>query len=206
MENEQEKRKMILLDRIHMAPVTMVLIAINVIIFLIETAAGGSRDTEVAVKFGAQYTPFLQQKQYYRLLAAMFLHFGFMHLLFNMYALFNIGPTIERIFGSAKYLMIYLGAGIAGNLLTWFVETKTGTYRLSAGASGAVFGLMGAYLVLALMPSLRDYFNLRNILINIGINVAYGIQNRSINMIAHGGGLIGGAVISFILLLVLGYV
>ncbi|MCR5501797.1 MAG: rhomboid family intramembrane serine protease [Lachnospiraceae bacterium] len=194
---------MILLDRMHAAPVTMVLIAINVLIFLIETAAGGSRDTEVALKFGAQFTPLLKQRQYFRIIASMFLHFGFMHLLFNMYALFNIGPTIERIFGSARYLLIYLGAGIAGNLFTWFLETRTENYRLSAGASGAVFGLMGAYLVLALMPGLKEYFNLSNILINIGINVAYGLQNRHINMAAHGGGLVGGAVISYLLILLL---
>ena len=192
------------LERFNGAPVTLILIAVNVLIFLAETAAGGSENTDVALKFGAQYTPMVRDaKQYYRMFLAMFLHFGVMHILFNMYALYNIGPTIERIFGSGRFLAIYLGAGICGNLLTYYVEMHTENYRISAGASGAVFGLMGAYLVLALMPKLREYFSLTNILINIGINVLYGFRNRSINMVAHLGGLIGGAVISYIILLLL---
>ncbi len=192
------------LERFNGAPVTLILIAVNVLIFIAESAAGGSENTDVALKFGAQYTPLIREgHQYYRMLLSMFLHFGFMHILFNMYALYNIGPTIERIFGSGRFLVIYLGAGICGNLLTYFLETHTENYRISAGASGAVFGLMGAYLVLALLPRLREYFSLTNILINIGINVLYGLRNRSINMAAHLGGLIGGAVVSYIILLLL---
>lgn len=190
---------MISADRLLKAPVTTALIVINIIVFIIETVSGGSDRTDIAIRFGAQYSPFvLEKKQYYRLFTAMFLHFGFIHIMCNMWSLYNIGPTIELVFGKWRYIIIYLGAGLAGNLLTLLIEARRGQFSVSAGASGAVFGLMGAYLVLALLPRFRGYFSLSSILFNIGINVVYGLRARGINMTAHMGGLLGGIVISFL--------
>ncbi len=180
---------------------TYALIGINIIVFIAETAGGGSTDTKVALKFGAQYTPYLEKGQWYRLGTSMFLHFGYIHLLCNMYSLYNLGPALEMFFGIPVFLLLYLISGFAGNILTYAVERRTGRHAISAGASGAVFGLLGSYLVLALWPGIEGV-SLYGILRVLAINAVYTIANRHINGMAHLGGLIGGAVITCILLLV----
>ena len=192
------------MNEILASPATWILIGINIILFIVEERAGGSTDTEVALQFGAQTLPALRRKEYYRLFTAMFLHFGIMHLVCNMYSLYNLGPAIEWIYGWWRFLIIYLGAGICGNLLTWVVESKTGRNGISAGASGAIFGLMGAYIALALIPEIRDHLSIRSIVITLAINVIYGFSSRRINMTAHFGGLIGGFMIAG--MMVLGWV
>ena len=172
--------------------VTTVLIIINVVIFLLETKDGGSTNREVALKYGAQYQPLIRQGQYYRLFTAMFLHFGAYHLLFNMYALSVIGPAVDYVCGPAIFLIVYLGAGLAGNIATMILDEKTGRSSLSAGASGCIFGLLGACFVLAIA---RYGFSLRSILTTLAINLVYGLSSRRINMMSHAGGFVGGAAI-----------
>ena len=116
--------------------VTTLLVVINVALFLLETRDGGSSNTRVALKYGAQYGPYVRKGQYYRLFVSMFLHFGAYHLLFNLYALSVLGPAVEYVCGPAAFLGIYLLSGLAGNILTYVVEKRTGRERISAGASG----------------------------------------------------------------------
>lgn len=104
--------------------VTTILIIINVGIFLLETKDGGSTNRDVALKYGAQYQPLIRQGQYYRLFTAMFLHFGIYHLLFNMYALSEIGPAVDYVCGPVIFLIVYLGAGLAGNIATMVLDEK----------------------------------------------------------------------------------
>ncbi|MBR5115761.1 MAG: rhomboid family intramembrane serine protease, partial [Lachnospiraceae bacterium] len=115
--------------------------------------------------------------------------------------LYNLGPAIERIYGKVRYLMIYLAAGIAGNLTTWYLESRSGDYAISAGASGAIFGLFGAYVALALIPSMRRYLSLRGIVVTLVLNIAYGMTYAGVNMAAHLGGLIGGAAVAAVMIL-----
>ena len=168
------------------------LIIINVVIFLLETKDGGSTNREVALKYGVQYQPLIRQGQYYRLFTAMLLHFGAYHLLFNMYALSVIGPAVDYVCGPAIFLIVYLGAGLAGNIATMILDEKTGRSSLSAGASGCIFGLLGACFVLAIA---RYGFSLRSILTTLAINLVYGLSSRRINMMSHAGGFVGGAAI-----------
>ena len=179
--------------------VTTVLIIINVVIFLLETKDGGSTNREVALKYGAQYQPLIRQGQYYRLFTAMFLHFGAYHLLFNMYALSVIGPAVDYVCGPAIFLIVYLGAGLAGNIATMILDEKTGRSSLSAGASGCIFGLLGACFVLAIA---RYGFSMRSILTTLAINLVYGLSSRRINMMSHAGGFVGGAAIMAVVLAV----
>lgn len=179
---------------------TLVLIAVNVILFLMETIAGGSNRTEVALQFGAQYTPYVKEGQYYRLFTSMFLHFGVYHLLLNMYALSVLGPAVDYVCGPVRFLIIYLLAGVSGNVLTMFIEIKRGRYTISAGASGCVFGLLGACFVLA---AAGYGFSMRSILTTLGINLVYGFSSRQINMAAHAGGFVGGAVVMTVMLALL---
>lgn len=179
---------------------TYVLIGINIVIFLLETAQGGSTNREIALRFGAQYTPYVKRGQWYRLFTSMFLHFGFIHLLCNMYSLSNLGPALESFFRIPLFLVLYLVSGLAGNLLSYYREIRTGQYRLSAGASGAVFGLLGAYLVFAILPGYGGV-SLYGILRVLAINALYAFSNRSINAMAHLGGLIAGIIVTGCLLL-----
>ena len=177
--------------------ITTILIIINVALFLLETGEGGSTNTDVALKYGVLYPPYVRQGQYFRLFTAMFLHFGAYHLLFNMYALSVIGPAVDYVCGPAIFLIVYLGAGFAGNIATLLYDQNTGRDNMSAGASGCIFGLLGACLVL----SVAGYgFSLRSIMTTLAINLVYGLSSRRINMISHAGGLAGGAAIMAVVL------
>lgn len=181
--------------------VTTILIIINVALFLLETKDGGSTKTETTLKYGALYPPYIRQGQYYRLFTSMFLHFGVYHLLFNMYALSVTGPAVEYVCGPVIYLIIYLLSGLIGNIATLLYYQKTGRNSISAGASGCIFGLLGACLVLAI----AGYgFSLRSILITLVINLVYGLSSKSINMVAHAGGFVGGAAITAVILMIMG--
>ena len=181
--------------------VTYIIIGLNILLFAAESMKGGAMNQEVALKFGAQYTPYIQQGQWYRLFTSMFLHFGFLHLICNMYSLYNLGPSLEYFFGIPIFVVLYLASGLAGNILTYVMELRTGRRTLSLGASGAVFGLLGSYLVFALWPGYIGV-SLYGILRVLGINAVYAFANRSINAMAHLGGLIAGAAITAGLLLV----
>ena len=181
-------------------PATYILIGINLLLFSAESMRGGSLNREVALKFGAQYTPYIRRGEWYRLFTSMFLHFGFLHLMCNMYSLYNLGPALERFLGIPVFLFLYLVSGLAGNILTYISELRTGRRSVSIGASGAVFGLLGAYLVIALWPGYGGV-SLYSVLQVLAINLLYTFSNKRINARAHVGGLIGGiAIMTFILL------
>ena len=180
--------------------ITVVLILINIAVFLMETVAGGSTNTDVAIRFGAQYSPYVKRGQWWRLITSMFMHFGIMHLIFNMYSLYSLGSAAEYMLGGLRYVLLYLASGLCGNLSTLLVENRTHNYTVSAGASGAIFGLMGFYLVLAILPEYRQFVSTGNIMINLVINLLNGFMNKQINMKAHLGGLAGGILITLIFL------
>lgn len=180
---------------------TLILIIINAVVYLAETTSGGTTNTRTALRFGALYTPYVDRGQWWRLFTSMFLHFGIVHIISNMYALYSLGTSVEYMFGSGRFLFIYLFSGFCGNLFTYLVEKQTRHYSVSAGASGAIFGLMGVYLMLALLPQFRSYVPVRSVLVNLGINLVVGLTNRQINMKAHLGGLFGGMIATLILIL-----
>ena len=126
---------------------TILLIAINVIVFFALSFFGMTEDAEYMLEHGAMYVPYmLEGEGYYRLFTSMFLHFGIDHLANNMVMLGAIGWNLEYEIGKIKFLIIYLGSGLAGNILSAFGDLMTGEYAVSAGASGAVFGIIGALL------------------------------------------------------------
>ena len=102
----------------------------------------GSEDSKTVLDFGGLYFPYVKAGEYYRLITASFIHIGIFHLLFNMYALYIVGSQIESFYGRAKYLIIYLFSAIMGTMFSClFVKDA-----ISAGASGAIFGLFGSLL------------------------------------------------------------
>lgn len=128
-------------------PVVLCLVLLNGLVFAAMAAAGGGwwhATRGVQLDWGANFAPATQDGQWWRLGSAMFIHFGIWHLLLNMWALWDIGRLLERVMGRWRFALLYLGAGVCGNLLSLVVQ---GNRAVSGGASGAVFGLYGALLV-----------------------------------------------------------
>lgn len=175
------------------ALVTNTLIIINVILFVLMYLIGnGSTDTATLLDFGANYGPFVKMGEVYRLLTCAFLHIGLLHLLFNMYALKIIGNEIERYYGRVKYLIIYLGSAVLGSLFSCLF-----TDGVSAGASGAIFGLFGALMYFGYHHRLiLGGFLTGQIIPIVILNLLLGLFIPGIDISAHIGGLIGGFALS----------
>ncbi len=138
------------------SPVTTYLIVINVLLFVALVYASPLRvqafqvgsDSATLINFGAKLNYFvIVQHQWFRLITPIFLHIGLMHLGINLYSLWQVGPTVERLFGSARYLVLYLLAGMGGVIASIIGSLLNQRDGVSAGASGALFGLLGAMLV-----------------------------------------------------------
>jgi rhomboid protease GluP len=171
--------------------VTWVLLAIIAVVFGVETLVGGSTNTDVLVRLGAKVTALIAAGQYWRMLTSMFLHIGIAHIFFNGYALVIIGTELERIFGPGRFLAIYLLSGLFGSLASYaFVS------NLAAGASGAIFGLIGALAAFFLLHRERlgswGRARLANIVFLIAINLFFGFTQPGIDNMAHLGGLVSG--------------
>ena len=129
------------------APVTLALLTSNIVVFGLTLVYGAGlwhNSNGVQLAWGANFGPATQDGQWWRLATAMFLHFGVLHLALNMWALWDVGRLVERLYGRLRFSALYLGSGVAGNLLSLVVQ---GNRAVSGGASGAIFGLYGALLV-----------------------------------------------------------
>jgi len=128
-------------------PVTLALIAANALVFLLMLAAGAGlwhSGNGIQLVWGANFAPATQDGQWWRLGTALFLHFGLIHVLLNLWALWDGGQLAERMFGHWRFAAIYFASGLCGNLLSLVVQ---GNEAVSGGASGAIFGIYGALLV-----------------------------------------------------------
>ncbi|MCY7899170.1 rhomboid protease YqgP [Bacillus inaquosorum] len=167
---------------------TYVFIALQVLMFFLLELNGGSTNTQTLVSFGAKENSLIAAGEWWRLLTPIVLHIGIAHLAFNTLALWSVGTAVERMYGSGRFLLIYLAAGITGSIASFVFSPYP-----SAGASGAIFGCLGALLYVAL--SNRKMF-LRtigtNIIVIIIINLGFGFAVSNIDNSGHIGGLIGG--------------
>ena len=146
------------LEEFRKEPATLTLIIINIVVFLMVEFTGLAQDTLHMLDWGAAYTPLIVEKgEVYRLFTSMFLHFGIEHLINNMLVLFVLGDNLERALGKVKYLIFYLLCGIGANIISLAVNMGRGYYVVSAGASGAIFGVGGMTgSVLSLVWDLRQ--------------------------------------------------
>lgn len=174
---------------------TYIILGINLIVFLLMTFYGGSTDQRVLIAFGAKVNSLIQAGEIWRFLTSTFIHIGIMHLIFNLYALWVIGPITEESFGHWSYLTIYILSGLGGSIASFFFSTA-----LSAGASGAIFGLMGALLSFSYKrPNLWKSGLGMNLIIVILVNLGFGFIQPEIDNFAHLGGLLTGGITSVIL-------
>ncbi len=171
--------------------VTYALVIIMVVIFALMYVLGnGSLDVSTLFYFGG----LIKNGSPFRLVASIFLHIGILHLIMNIWALTLLGKQTENFYGHLKTFIIFIFSGVIGNLLSVILMDER---TISAGASGAIFGLMGAILYFAINQ--RTYMGQalkKEILPVIIINLLFGFLLTGINMYAHVGGLIGGILIS----------
>ena len=180
-------------------PVTIALIAINTLVFIATLFAGAEWLIPVGkmqIAWGSNFGPYTTDGEWWRLFTSLFIHFGILHLASNMIALAVFGPLVERLYGSVNYFLIYLLAGLAGGLasIAWHPDIN------SAGASGAIFGILGALLAAQLRAGdtfpvdiLRPIRN--TTLVFLGWAAYAGFKYKGIDFAAHLGGLTGGFII-----------
>jgi len=177
---------------------TPILIAINLVLFIIMCLTGVDimePDSASLLKWGANFRPLTLDGQWWRLLTCCFLHIGVVHLLMNMYALFFIGVLLEPFLGKARFLAAYLLTGIVASVTSLWWHDVT----ISAGASGAVFGMYGVFLAM-LTTNFIDKRARKPMLVSIGIFVAYNLiygMKSGIDNAAHTGGLLSGLAIGY---------
>jgi rhomboid protease GluP len=183
--------------------VTAALVAANIAWFLFVASQGGGwfiPQPGVIIHWGSNFGPLTLNGEWWRLFTSMFVHFGLLHLAFNMWVLWSVGRMIERMFGSLHYALLYVFAGLCGSMasLWWHPNIH------SAGASGAIFGLLGGLLAFVLNPASgvppTIAASQRRIgLAFIAFNLVGGITHNGIDNAAHLGGLIGGFLMGWML-------
>ena len=176
------------------------LIGLNIVYFLYLEIAGSSEDTLFMVRHGAMYAPLvLKEKEYYRLLTAVFMHFGIQHIINNMLVLFILGDNLERALGKVKYLFFYLLCGVGANLVSLYVEMKKSMQVVGAGASGAVFGVVGGLLyVVAINKGHLEDLRIRQLAVMILFSLYSGFARTGVNNVAHVAGLVIGILLAIL--------
>jgi len=175
---------------------TYVFFGLNIIIFILMTLAGAS-DAQTLLAFGAKDNFLIANGQWWRFITPIFIHIGLLHLAFNSYALWMVGPQVEKLYGRAKFVILYVLTGIGGVVGSYLYHPE---YK-SAGASGAIFGLFGVLLVFGIRyrHSIPPEFKRAvgtGVLPVILINLIIGFSITAIDNSAHIGGLLVGALLA----------
>lgn len=174
--------------------VTIFFVGINVLIWILSEFFGNTRDSLFMLKMGAAYPPFiLENGEWYRLFTCMFLHFGAEHLMNNMLLLYLTGIHLEKALGSIRFAFLYLSSGLCGSLLSLYMERNASVPTVSAGASGAVFGIIGGLLAAAICNKGRiDGLGAKGLLGMAVLSLYYGLTTAGVDNWAHIGGFLGG--------------
>ena len=177
------------------------LIVINVLVFFLLSLRGDTESGYFMLQYGAMYEPLVTDgHEYYRFITSLFLHFGIQHLLNNMVMLGALGYQLENEIGRIKFLLIYFISGIGGNLCSLYWNVSHGEQVISAGASGAIFGLMGALLyIVAVNRGRLGRLSGRGMLIMVALSLYFGLTSSGVDNSAHIGGLICGILITVLL-------
>lgn len=179
----------------------LLMVIINLGVFLVLELLGDTQDVAFMLEHGAMYPPYIEHGgEYYRLFTSMFLHFGMEHVLYNMLLLLFAGDMLEQQVGVWKYLVIYLGGGVAGNVLSLWNSLILGDDFVSAGASGAVFAVVGAlvYIVIRSRGKAKG-INGRDVCIMAVLSLVEGFQSIGVDAWAHLGGAAGGFILALLL-------
>ena len=180
---------------------TVALIVINIVVFFILTMFGDTEDAVFMLQHGAMYEPYIiEGHEYYRIFTCLFLHFGITHLLNNMVMLGALGWNLELEIGKVRFVIIYFAGGMIGNIVSLFYDLTLEQPAVSAGASGAIFGLMGAllYVVIANRGRLGRLSG-RGMLVMVVLSLYFGLTSTGVDNFAHIGGLVSGFLLAVLL-------
>lgn len=178
--------------------VTPILMNLNILIFILMVVLGAgifSPESADLLTWGANFKPVTLAGEWWRLITCCFVHIGIIHLLFNMYALLYIGVLLEPILGTTRFLIAYLLTGLTASMTSLWWHDLT----VSAGASGAIFGMYGVFLALLTTKFIEENSR-KSLLTSIGVFVGYNLMfglSTGVDNAAHIGGLVGGIVIGY---------
>lgn len=180
--------------------ITPILININLLVFILMIISGVNfiiPENQDLLNWGANFRPMTLDGQWWRLFTSCFIHIGIMHLLLNMYALLYIGTLLEPYLGKTRFIVAYLISGVAASVISlWWQD-----FTISAGASGAIFGMYGVFLALLstnLIEKSARKSLMTSIAVFVGYNILYGLkENSGIDNAAHIGGLLSGVIIGY---------
>ena len=174
--------------------VTFLLLVLNGIMFYWLETHGGSANELTLLVYGAKWAPFIyDHNEWWRLVSAAFLHIGWTHILMNMVSLWVLGRPLERGIGSIRFLFIYLGGAIGGNALSLLLAPDV----ISAGASTAIFGLMGAWVIVGLRT--HNWGQVAQMAVMVGINLVSNLTQPEVDLWGHLGGFLGGLLVAVVL-------
>ncbi|MDD3648162.1 MAG: rhomboid family intramembrane serine protease [Candidatus Dojkabacteria bacterium] len=178
--------------------ITYIILGVNVLIWMAMEIAGGSTNTAVLIGFGALNKGYVYAGEVWRIVSSAFLHIGIFHLLVNSYTLYQLGTFVEDFFGRTKLIATYILTAISAGILSLILSSP---FNVSAGASGALFGLVG--LILGNAWAKKTYvFDLpideRQLLPFVAYNLVFGFIAPGIDNWAHIGGLVGGILLGFV--------
>ncbi|MBQ9828341.1 MAG: rhomboid family intramembrane serine protease, partial [Lachnospiraceae bacterium] len=185
----------------YITPANTIFIIANIVVFIYLEMKGDTNDATFMLEHGAEYWPAIEYNQeYWRLLTAAFLHFGAAHLINNMIVLAFLGDNLERALGTVKYIIFYTLGAMGSNLCSFLIERANNSNTISAGASGAIFAVVGGmlYILIVNRGHLED-LNQRNIILFIAFSLYMGFTTTGINNIAHISGLAIGFVLAAIM-------
>ena len=200
-QNTAKNRLGILWKNIRAEYVTIALVTVNVITYLVLEWLGDTTNGFFMAEHGAMYPDFIRiNHEWWRIITAGFLHFGAVHLVNNMVILYCMGSRLERVTGHLKYFLIYLVSLIGAGLLSYGMMLRTGDYAVSAGASGAIFGVIGGFLWIVILHRGRfEQITTRGIMMMIVLTIYYGFSSAGIDNWGHIGGLLAGFAATVIL-------
>ena len=180
--------------------ITIALILINVTIYLILEFLGTTESATFMMQYGAVYPPYITEGgEYWRFFTATLMHFGLQHLLNNMVMLGAAGPILERALGKLKYLTLYFIAGIGGCVLSYLEMMHSGEYAVAAGASGSIFGIIGALAwILILHKGKYETLTGKGMILMMMLSLYYGASTGDVDNWGHIGGFVMGFLICII--------
>ena len=196
-----------------LGPVTLVMVVLNIMVYCLAAFHGDVYDAGYMYSIGAiTFDSIFIKGEYYRLFSSMFLHFGLSHLVNNMISLICLGTMLERRMGSVRYGILYLSSGLLAGLTSVSVEyyqvmhLGEQSYSVAAGASGAIFGVIGGLIAVVLKQKWQSsrgqsepQISMRSILFMAFVSLYQGFTTMGVDNAAHVGGMIFGFLLSFLL-------
>ena len=180
--------------------INVILIVSHILVWLVMCTKGDTRSAQFMYEHGALYPTNVLGGEWYRLVSAMFLHFGAEHLISNMFMQYFLGDMLLRALSQWKFAVVYVLAGIGGNVASLVMMIVTGDFAVAAGASGAIYGIIGALLWVVLRNGGKfESISVPRMLLATALYITYGFTTEGVDAWAH----LGGAVIGFLAAVIL---